>query len=142
LLCLAFFLWPSHRIRWLLINLTIFFPLITSSNSSWPEGLYQWKNPVTQSGIPPISCASCPGIGLSIVVCIVSYCMLWIFPAGKIRRASVGSETAILGTRGQHANPYTTEAANRTRDLPVCSAVPQPLRHRVPRATQVKFLSK
>jgi hypothetical protein len=47
----------------------------------------------------------CPGIGLSIVVCIVSYCMLWIFPAGKIPTASVGSEPAILGTRGQHANP-------------------------------------
>jgi hypothetical protein len=31
--------------------------------------------------------------------CLVSYCMLWIFPA------SVGSEPAILGTRGQHANP-------------------------------------
>jgi hypothetical protein len=28
----------------------------------------------------------CYGIGLSMVVCIVSYCMLWIFPAGKIRR--------------------------------------------------------
>jgi hypothetical protein len=31
--------------------------------------------------------------------------LLWIFPAGKIRpTASVGSEPAILGTRGQHAN--------------------------------------
>jgi hypothetical protein len=26
----------------------------------------------------------CSDIGLSVVVCIVSYCMLWIFPAGKI----------------------------------------------------------
>jgi hypothetical protein len=44
-----------------------------------------------------------------------------------------GSEPAILGTRGQHANHQTTEAAwIQTRDLPVCSAVPQPLRHRVP----------
>jgi hypothetical protein len=36
----------------------------------------------------------CPGIGLSIVVCvvcIVSYCMLWIFPAGKIRRLRSGA---------------------------------------------------
>jgi hypothetical protein len=36
----------------------------------------------------------CPGIGLSIVVCvvcIVSYCMLWIFPAEKIRRLRSGA---------------------------------------------------
>jgi hypothetical protein len=26
-------MWPSHRNRWLLINLTIFSPLIMSSNS-------------------------------------------------------------------------------------------------------------
>jgi hypothetical protein len=32
----------------------------------------------------------CSGIGLSIVVCIVSYCMLWIFPAGKFRRLRSG----------------------------------------------------
>jgi hypothetical protein len=25
-------MWPNHRIRWLLINLTIFSPLIMSSN--------------------------------------------------------------------------------------------------------------
>jgi hypothetical protein len=39
--------------------------------------------------------------------------ILWIFPAGKIRRPffSVGSEPAILGTRGQHANHQTTDAA-------------------------------
>jgi hypothetical protein len=35
LLCHALFLWPSHRIHWLLINLTIFSPLIMSSNSSF-----------------------------------------------------------------------------------------------------------
>jgi hypothetical protein len=29
--------------------------------------------------------------------------MLWIFPARKNPTASVGSEPAILGTRGQHA---------------------------------------
>jgi hypothetical protein len=29
---------------------------------------------------------------------------------------------------------------NRTRDLPVCSAVPQPLRHRVPHALTVPLL--
>jgi hypothetical protein len=33
----------------------------------------------------------CSGIGLSMVVCIVSYCMLWIFPAGKIRRLRSGA---------------------------------------------------
>jgi hypothetical protein len=33
----------------------------------------------------------CPGIGLSIVVCVVSYCMLWIFSAGKIRRLRSGA---------------------------------------------------
>jgi hypothetical protein len=31
---------------------------------------------------------------------------------------------------------------NRSRDLPVCSAVPQPLRHRVPRIFQVIVLFK
>jgi hypothetical protein len=33
----------------------------------------------------------CSGIGLSIVVCTVSYCMLWIFWAGKIRRLRSGA---------------------------------------------------
>jgi hypothetical protein len=28
-------MWPSHHIRWLLINLTTFSPLIMSSNSSF-----------------------------------------------------------------------------------------------------------
>jgi hypothetical protein len=31
---------------------------------------------------------------------------------------------------------------NRFRDLPVCSAVPQPLRHRVPPPLQCKYISK
>jgi hypothetical protein len=34
--------------------------------------------------------------------------MLWIFS----NPAEAGFEPAILGTRGQHANHYTTEAAN------------------------------
>jgi hypothetical protein len=38
------------------------------------------------------------------------------FSIMKNPTASVGSEPAILGSRGQHKN--------RTRDLPVCSAVP------------------
>jgi hypothetical protein len=33
------------------------------------------------------------------------------FSITKNPTASVGSEPAILGSRGQHANPYTTEAA-------------------------------
>jgi hypothetical protein len=33
----------------------------------------------------------CSGIGLSMVVCIVSYCMLWIFAAGKIRQLRSGA---------------------------------------------------
>jgi hypothetical protein len=33
------------------------------------------------------------------------------FSSRKNPTASVGSEPAILGTKGQHANPYTTEAA-------------------------------
>jgi hypothetical protein len=33
----------------------------------------------------------CSGIGLSIVVCVVPYCMLWIFPSGKIRRLRSGA---------------------------------------------------
>jgi hypothetical protein len=33
------------------------------------------------------------------------------FPSRKNPTASVGSEPAISGTSGQHANPYTTEAA-------------------------------
>jgi hypothetical protein len=33
----------------------------------------------------------CSGIELSMFVCIVSYCMLWIFPAGKIRRLRSGA---------------------------------------------------
>jgi hypothetical protein len=33
-------MWPSHRIRWILINLTIFFPLIMSSNSSFRRILH------------------------------------------------------------------------------------------------------
>jgi hypothetical protein len=32
----------------------------------------------------------CSGIGLSMVVCIVSCCRLWIFPEGKIRRFRSG----------------------------------------------------
>jgi hypothetical protein len=35
-------MWPSHRIRWLLINLTIFSPLIMSSNSSFRRILHNW----------------------------------------------------------------------------------------------------
>jgi hypothetical protein len=33
-------MWPSHRIRWLLINLTILSPLIMSSNSSFRRILH------------------------------------------------------------------------------------------------------
>jgi hypothetical protein len=33
------------------------------------------------------------------------------FSIMKNPTASVGSEPAISGSRGQHANPYTTEAA-------------------------------
>jgi hypothetical protein len=40
----------------------------------------------------------------------VSYCVLRIIPE-KNPTASAGSEPAILGSRGQHANPETTEAA-------------------------------
>jgi hypothetical protein len=48
----------------------------------------------------------CSGIGLSMVVFIVSYCMLWIFPAGKIRRLRSGeirthdrNRRAVVGLR-------------------------------------------
>jgi hypothetical protein len=35
-----FSMWPSHGIRWLLINLTIFSPLILSSDSSFRRIIY------------------------------------------------------------------------------------------------------
>jgi hypothetical protein len=38
--------------------------------------------------------------------------MLRIFTPGKNPTASAGFEPAILGTRGQHANHQTTEAAD------------------------------
>jgi hypothetical protein len=70
----------------------------------WPRGrvdvlLYSWtcaKN-LTPAGIVLFFniCSylvlHCSGIGLSMVVCIVSYCMLWIFPVGKIRRLRSGA---------------------------------------------------
>jgi hypothetical protein len=37
--------------------------------------------------------------------------MMWIF-GPKNPTASAGFDTAILSTRGQHANPKTTEAAH------------------------------
>jgi hypothetical protein len=46
----------------------------------------------------------CSGIGLSMVVCIVSYYIAVDFSSRKNPTASVGSEPAILGTRGQHEN--------------------------------------
>jgi hypothetical protein len=44
------------------------------------------------------------------------------FSTEKNPTASVGSEPAILGTRGQHANPKTTEAADMygTREAQTC----------------------
>jgi hypothetical protein len=36
---------------------------------------------------------------------------------------------------------YNDTIGNRYRNLPVCSAVPQPLRHRVPLPRQKSFLS-
>jgi hypothetical protein len=59
----------------------------------------------------------CSGIGLSMVVCIVSYCMLWIFPAGKIRRLRSG------------ANPrsWVPEASMQTPRPPkTLDSIPEP----------------
>jgi hypothetical protein len=50
----------------------------------------------------------CSGIGLSMVVCIISYRIVLHavdISSRKNPTASVGSEPAILGTRGQQANP-------------------------------------
>jgi hypothetical protein len=77
----------------------------------------------------------CSGIGLSIVVCIVSSCMLWIFPAGKIRRLRSGANPQSWVLEASTQTPRPPKPLNRSRDLPVCSALPQPLHHRVPRNT-------
>jgi hypothetical protein len=36
---------------------------------------------------------------------------------------------------------FSDTIGNRTRDVPVCSAVPQPLRHRVPPAIAITYIS-
>jgi hypothetical protein len=72
----------------------------------------------------------CSGIGLSIVVCIVSYRMLWFFQQKK--SDGFGRErTRDLGYQRPACKPLDHRSRwNRSRDLPFCSAVPQPLRHR------------
>jgi hypothetical protein len=110
----------------------------------WPEGLCQWKI-LTPSGIffgtivdrfwPffYLLVIRVTNMGQIILLSLPKEGMLWIFPAGKIQRLRSGANPRSWVPEASMETPRPPKPPNRSRDLPICSAVPQPLRHRVPK---------
>jgi hypothetical protein len=100
-----------------------------------PERLCQWKIPMTPMGI--FFCRI-----LCFIVLVLDFQLLFVsfyrivlhavdFSIRKIRRLRSGANPRSWVPEASMQTPIPPKPLNRTRDLPVCSAVPQPLSHRV-----------
>jgi hypothetical protein len=98
-----------------------------------PEGLCQWKKKSSDTIGNFFSSMFVRFVYFcSIVLIVLSYCVLWILPLWKIRRLRSGANPRSWVPEASTQTPRPPKPLNRTRDLPVRSAVTQPLRHRVP----------
>jgi hypothetical protein len=119
-----------------------------------PEGLGQWKNPVTPSffctivdrfDLFDLLVIRVTNMGQIILLPLPKEGMLWIFYQPEKSNSFGWERTRDLGYQRPACKPLDHRSryiGNRTRDLPVCSAVPQPLCHRMPPKCAVNPLTK